>query len=79
MSQPGRRRRAFQIPYPNLERRYCYPKPFGNGKLLAWLLRYSKHGLEKKVAQLTSQEIRTSKVYSDAVGDTCRSRVIWIS
>ena len=59
--------------YPNLEHRCRFPKPFWNEKWVARSLRYSKDGLVKKVA---SQELRTSKIYSDAVGDICRSRAI---
>jgi hypothetical protein len=57
-----------KMPYPILEHRYRCPKPFGN--------EYSKDGLVKKIVQLASQELRTSKIYSDAVGDVCRSRAI---
>ena len=63
---------------PFSERRCRYSKLSGDETSGARLLRYSKYGL-MKFAQLTSEEIRTSKVYSDAVGDTCRSRFIWIS
>ena len=57
-----------KMPYPILEHRYRCPKPFEN--------KCSKDGLVKKVLQLASQELPTLKIYSDAVGDTCRSRSI---
>jgi hypothetical protein len=65
--------------YSNIDHRYHCWKPFGNEKLVAGSLRYPNNGLLKKSVQLASQEIRTSNAYSDAVGDTGRARVIWIS
>lgn len=65
--------------YSNIDHRYCCWKPLGNEKLVARSLRCPNNGLVKKSVQVASQEIRTSNVYSDAVGDTCRARVIWIS
>ena len=50
--------------YPILEHRYRWNE-------------YSiVDGLVKKVVQLASQELRTSKIYSDAVGEAFRSRAI---